>query len=279
VERLREREVAPLAAQLRKQVSEWLSKQLSVLQHAEPLLPEELNDRQQDGAEVLLAIADAAGGDWPSTARRALVELYTGEEAADESHPIQLLADIKSIFDSRGDRIFSSELVDALAAIETSPWGDWFGRSMTKTQLARQLKEFKIRPKTIRIGDDVSKGYTREVFENAWARYLEPKPPSPGSDSLQGLQPAIHAGLDEISDRYKEIAVTGRKSGETPVSTRVVTRVTDENRGEGEKLCFVHKWHTDWWFRDNGAAVCGKCHLQPKERANGKTAWPQEPAP
>ena len=40
-----------------------------------PAIPENLNDREQDNWEPLLAIAEAAGGHWPETARRAAVEL------------------------------------------------------------------------------------------------------------------------------------------------------------------------------------------------------------
>ena len=36
-----------------------------------PTIPENLNDREQDNWESLLAIADAVGGHWPQTARRA----------------------------------------------------------------------------------------------------------------------------------------------------------------------------------------------------------------
>jgi hypothetical protein len=60
-----------------------------------PALPEELNDRQQGGAEPLLAIADAAGGEWPAKARAALLELYTGSAAKDNSLGVRLLADIR----------------------------------------------------------------------------------------------------------------------------------------------------------------------------------------
>jgi hypothetical protein len=73
-----ERKIEPQAAPLRERLSKWIEEQLPRLKDAEPRIPEQLNDRQQDGAECLLAIADAAGGLWPSKARKALVELYTG---------------------------------------------------------------------------------------------------------------------------------------------------------------------------------------------------------
>ena len=125
VERLRERVIEPRAAELRGRLAKWIEKQTPALKNSDPELPDELNDRQQDGAEILLAIADAAGGEWPTKARKALTELYTGEAAEDQSVQVRLLADIRAVFDEHGeDRVFSADLVAALAKIETSPWSE-----------------------------------------------------------------------------------------------------------------------------------------------------------
>lgn len=215
VERLRERTIGPHANQLPIRLSQWIQKQLPTLKHAEPALPDELGDRQQDGAEILLAIADAAGGEWPTDARSALIELYTGEDAEDQSVHARLLTDIRNILDEQvTHRIFSHELVDALGRIETSPWAEWRnGKPMTKVQLARQLKEFRIYPKTIRIGDDRAKGYEREMFAQAWDRYLS-----------------------NVTDQAGQVTeespiVTDRKIENSPVLADVVTAVTDQKGG------------------------------------------------
>ena len=57
---------------------------------ANPTIPENLNDREQDNWEPLLAIADAVGGHWPETARCAAVELSQNEDDQ-SSIAIQLL--------------------------------------------------------------------------------------------------------------------------------------------------------------------------------------------
>ncbi len=64
---------------------------------ANPSIPENLNDREQDNWEPLLAIADAVGGHWPETARCAAVELSQTEDDQ-SSIAIQLLSDIRKIF-------------------------------------------------------------------------------------------------------------------------------------------------------------------------------------
>jgi Protein of unknown function (DUF3631) len=71
------------------------------------------------------------------------------------------------------DRISSEALVGALAAMPDRPWGEANnGRVITQNWLARQLDKFGIEPKTIRTGPKTPKGYTREIFEDAFSRYL-----------------------------------------------------------------------------------------------------------
>jgi len=178
VARFRRREVEPEAADLRSLVSAWAAERMDALTEMRPELPESLSDRQQDGAEPLLAIADLAGGEWPDRARRALVELLTGTVAEDQSDRVRLLADIRSVFISTGrDKLPTSELLGKLAQDETLPWGEFSnGRPLTPIGLARLLKPFGIVPGTIRLEKGTAKGYLRQSFADAWARYL-PLPP------------------------------------------------------------------------------------------------------
>ena len=78
----------------------------------------------------MIAIADAIGGDWPERARRAALALSGGRR--EESAGIELLADIKAIFDAqagrRSDKLTSKEIVEALVAMEDRPWPEWSTR-------------------------------------------------------------------------------------------------------------------------------------------------------
>ena len=174
VERFRPRDVESEAASLRKRIEEWSLSIAGEMSGARPELPEELTDRQQDGAEPLLAIADAAGREWPEAARRALVELCTEAQALDLSTGKLLLSDILQIFESAGvDRLASVELVAALLDIETSPWNEWaHGRPLTPSRLARLLRGYSILPHSIRVGEKTPKGYERGDFRDAFLRYL-----------------------------------------------------------------------------------------------------------
>jgi len=175
VARFRRREVLPEAEQLRNDLHIWCTSLDNILEHGRPELPDELTDRKQDVAEPLLAIADAAGGEWPSMARRALVELCAEARALEDSNGTRLLSDVRDIFNDHGiDRIPSCELATALAEIETSPWADWSnGKPISKGKLARLLGRFGITPGNIRQPDGkVPKGYHRDDFTDAWERYL-----------------------------------------------------------------------------------------------------------
>jgi hypothetical protein len=178
VARFRRREVEPETEALRTQVSDWAAEWLVVLDDMRPELPDQLSDRQQDGAEPLLAIAYAAGGEWPARARAALVEVLTGTAAEDQSERVRLLADIRCVFNLTGrDKLSTGELLAKLIQDETLPWGEFTnGRPLTAIGLARILKPFGIQPRTIRLEQGTSKGYFKESFTDAWARYLPPLP-------------------------------------------------------------------------------------------------------
>src|SRR5205823_11440340 len=74
---------------------------------------------------------------------------------------------------AKSDRIFSRELVAALAGCEDRPWGELRkGRPVTEMWLAQQLRPYGIKPRTIRVGELVAKGYLQEDFMDTFRRYI-----------------------------------------------------------------------------------------------------------
>ena len=160
-ERFRKRKVQPEAEALRKRIEEWVANCLDTLREAEPALPDELNDRQQDVCEPLLAIADRAGGDWPRRTRLALITLYGADpEQQDASLGVALLADIRSVFQASGaDRLRTCDLLRELCLIEASPWCEHNrGEPLSSYGLSRILKIFDIHPQDHRFGDARARG-------------------------------------------------------------------------------------------------------------------------
>src|SRR5215467_14269543 len=75
---------------LRRKLARWAADNMSVLANADPAMPEALGDRQQMNWELLFAIADLAGGDWPAKARGAATKL--ARERDEPSQGKRLLA-------------------------------------------------------------------------------------------------------------------------------------------------------------------------------------------
>src|SRR5262249_53668859 len=82
------------------------------------------------------------------------------------------LQEIYGIFQSV-DRVTSADLASHLGKQVDKRWAEWrHGKPITQRQVARLLAPLKIRPNTIRVGvDDTPKGYMREWFNDAFARY------------------------------------------------------------------------------------------------------------
>lgn len=167
----RRRRAIPALRELRDSLHEWVRSRADDLGKAEPDLPVE--DREADVWESLVAVADAAGGEWPARARQACLVL-TGETDVDEATAGErLLADLQRVFGA-AERLYGSTVLDRLHAIEEAPWGDWYGKPLSPRDLTKLLKPYRIASKNVREGGTgpVRKGYVREDLADAWARYV-----------------------------------------------------------------------------------------------------------
>lgn len=178
VERLRHAE-DDLFEQLTSQLARFAVDYGEQIGKARPKLPEYLNDRAQDNWEPLLAIADAAGGDWPEKARADAKKISGGSVPA-QSAGNELLGDIRELFEKRcTDRLGTSELIEKLCADDEAPWATYNrGRPITPRQVAKKLNDYGIGSNTIRIGVSTQKGYLLKSFADAFERYLTPPPAS-----------------------------------------------------------------------------------------------------
>lgn len=134
----------------------------------------QLNDRANDCWLPLLQVASIAGGHWLNSAINTALSI-NGAEEEPESVRVELLKDIKTVFDTKKiERIFSHDLVIALNEDNEANWCTWNkGRGITARNLAKILKEFNITSNTIRIGvTERAKGYTKDQFSDAFTRYL-----------------------------------------------------------------------------------------------------------
>lgn len=171
--RLHQYEAEPIRADLER----WAKEVGSGLRDAWPEMPPGVSDRNADVWEALLAIADAAGGDWPERARVAAVTLVTLAGDRPATLGLQLLADLRDCFSLTPnyvevDVLLTSQILDQLTALDESPWADLRGKPLDARGLARRLKPYGIDSRSVRVGEVTGKGYRREDLHDAWQRYL-----------------------------------------------------------------------------------------------------------
>jgi hypothetical protein len=185
IEPYRRRLHAPVGEALCRRLAGWAATIRDEATDARPYMPAGVEDRNADCWEALLAVADIAGGEWPVRARAAAVALVAVARDVEPSLNVRLLGDLRTVF---GDaEVLSTKTILArLHELEDAPWSDVKGKPLNDNQLARRLRQYDIKSKTIRISDATPKGYTRADFYEAWRRCLPPlaeKPATPATDA------------------------------------------------------------------------------------------------
>lgn len=163
---------APEGRQLHDRLSAW-AQAIAPSVPENPTMPEGVSDRPADVWEALLAVAEAAGGEWPKRARVSCVSLvsYSGDQEA--SLGVTLLSDLRTVFEAR-ETMLTEDILAALHARDEAPWGDLRGKPLNARGLANLLKGYGIKSKQVRCGSITAKGYCRESFHDAFLRYLPP---------------------------------------------------------------------------------------------------------
>lgn len=255
VERFRERDAERETAPLKAKLAVWAQEHLKELREARPDIPQQLTDRQADVCEPLLAIADLAGGNWPQSSRRALVELCARAQADDESIGAKLLSDLRRIFAERkAEEIPSAALCESLAQIETSPWGEWSkGKPLSAVKLARLLKPFDIFPDRIGDRDSRLRGYKLTQFQDAFSRYLPPEGVHTSTSRINsGDDEDFKLSTDHLADTSENELSTNKNAGLGHVDT--LKPGTQETSQEMRALFSADGVETDRiLFADDGA--------------------------
>jgi putative DNA primase/helicase len=230
---------------LARQAARWVQDNAEAVRNADPEMPDGVFNRRADNLRPILAISDAAGGEWPDRARKAAGKSLEGGEADEGSRLELLLADIRDIFDASDhlDRIASATLIERLVAIEPRPWGEYgrTGKPITQNKLARLLAPLGITPEQIKFGpNDGRKGYRLHQFNEAFERFLSPE---------GGVEPKPRNQCDEI----RTSATSQTETGANEVS------VSKCEKPNNDGLCFgvsVQKG-------DNGTKACAQCNGTP----------------
>jgi len=187
---------APDGHKLGDLLRDWAGSTGPLLADVWPDMPTEVQDRDADVWEALLAVADLAGGEWPVRARVAAVTAVTDVRGRTQSLGVTLLRDLRAVFAAAGtDKLPTETILDRLTALDESPWADLRGKELDARGLARRLSKYDVRPRALRVGEHVFKGYAADDLADPWNRYL---PSEDSVTSVTGL-PADHPGADSNS--------------------------------------------------------------------------------
>ena len=227
-------------------LARWVKDHGSALVACEPTLPPELGNRAADNWFSLLAIADKLGGDWPERARKAAKALSCQGITDSDSDGLQLLADIRDLFtDSGTDSLSSYDLCNQLTALEERSWGEWrYGKALSPSQLAKLLRPFGVRSRTIRLPERVLKGYQKADFHDAFTRYLT----SPEESSFQPVTPVTNrssSGDEPLFEAVTRGVCNVSEYGVLPAASAGCNAVTAQNRESGEREEIVYEEDID----------------------------------
>ncbi|MFI7134201.1 DUF3631 domain-containing protein [Nonomuraea sp. NPDC050153] len=230
VAQYRERDAEIAAKPIVLDLAAWVTSIRKELGEARPVMPEGVEDRPAEVWEALLAVADAAGGEWPARARAACTHFVLDAAEAPLSLGERLLGDIRddvfTVWDSEGmpvkmrTGVATAQILARLTALEESPWADLYGKPLEAARLAKEMKRYQVFPSTFRDEfGKVVKGYE-----------TGPAKSRTGEQSL-GLLDAWERHLPIQADRSGKTGNSGNSPGQsvTPPNPVTPTAVTEEN--------------------------------------------------
>jgi hypothetical protein len=214
VEPFRHRIHTPQGVALCRRLIGWARKVAADAEKARPVMPPSVEDRQADGWEPLLAVADLAGGLWPTLARDAAEALVAANRNMPASLSLQLLGDLRTVYlnnlvavaQATPHGLPTKTIMEDLYTLDEAPWHTLNkGDAYTPSQLALTLRDYEVTSENLRPHPDVrtqAKGYPIAPLADAWRRYLPPLEfPYP-------TVPNVTTVTKDVFERFFEVVVT-----------------------------------------------------------------------
>jgi hypothetical protein len=229
----RERDAELEAAPVRERLAEWIGPLSDKLGGARPAMPDGVEDRPAEVWEALLAVADAAGGDWPARARAACRHFVLDAGPREASFGVRLLRDVRAVFGTRSS-MPTGDVLHALVNLPESPWADMYGKPLTTTRLARELDRYGVRPVQYRDEHGAKqRGYVTAPTQNppqtglddAWRRYLPQTPGTPGTGGTPQVDPVPTLKSNPVQAVQGDDGCTGCTDSEIQPGTGLTSAV------------------------------------------------------
>jgi hypothetical protein len=132
-----------------------------------------IEDREADLWMPLFAVCAIAAPERVNELKEC-AQTLAGTKASDDledSLPLKLLADVRTVWPNGTAHMLSASLLDALKGIADSPWGE-DGHELTARKLAKMLRPFGPEPRQVRVNSATGKGYVLAEFEEVFSSYL-----------------------------------------------------------------------------------------------------------
>jgi Protein of unknown function (DUF3631) len=240
VEQFRRRKELGAGHKLRDRLAQW-ARQIEPTITLPDIMPTGVEDRDADVWEALVAVADAAGGDWPKRAREAAKALIKEAHDVEPSLGIRLLADLKTVLGD-ADHMTTEAILHALHTMPESPWNDLRGKQLNDRGLAQRLRQYGIKSRNIRISpnpQDVRKGYAREDFHDAWQAYVPPPKADASATSATGatgIKNPSRFNAENVADADDASATDAQTSATSPADVADdASNVADDVADKREK--------------------------------------------
>jgi hypothetical protein len=175
---------------LRRQAARWAQDHAAELGPV-PEVPG-FDGRLLDKWGPLMAVAEAAGGDWLGRIAQAAQALHF--DSSEQPEHLVLMADVGQILAGLGWPAFiaTENLLRQLNALPEAPWSEHGKEGLTGHKLARLLRQFHVKPNDhaeSQNGGERRRGYPTAGIRRAWEVYvLNVNSPDPPAESVQTVQ-------------------------------------------------------------------------------------------
>jgi len=202
IEDFQTRPVKLEAEELKEWLGNWADNERQWLAWENVELPIYMIDRDRELLLPLYAVAQRAG--WGEEFLQVADTFHNQKENEEIPNERKILSDCLEVFHYQGssDRITSKELIKGLNALEEGDYKHWNReRGITNKTLSKTLRLYGIESQDIRFGEKVIKGYYRQPFEVAVARYIQEESGhshTTGATNATEATEAIHIEPEEL---------------------------------------------------------------------------------
>ncbi len=182
-----------------RKLARFISDNRATIKGCIPTLPEGVRNRLADKWTPMFAIAEAAGGNWPERARKAL---YGQSDLSEPTKALELLQDVQKVMPPDG-HIFTEILIDKLCDLDDAPWAEYnfkewdaSKKRISNRQVANLLGKYGLKPTTVKVSGIPRKGYKSDDLNLAFKRYI-PVPLVPPATTVTPLPTSNNAPLSE----------------------------------------------------------------------------------